>query len=152
MQTNLMPYITPSNAGPTVQAYGDTLLFLATGKQTGGRYTAFIDITPPGGGPPPHFHKNEDELFFVIEGRMNFLVEGRWNEVGAGGHVFAPRHSVHTFKNIGDRPSRMLIHTTPSGFEDFFTRSAEEFARPGSPDMEKLVRIAAEHGIHFVQP
>jgi hypothetical protein len=62
-----------------------------------------------------------------------------------------PRGVVHTFKNVGDEPSRMLIMTTPSGFENFFARCAEEFARPGGPDMSRILAIGAEHGIHFVQ-
>jgi hypothetical protein len=46
---------------------------------------------------------------------------------------------------------RMWILTTPSGFETFFSRCAAEFARPGGPDMPKVIGFSAEHGIHFVQ-
>jgi hypothetical protein len=41
---------------------------------------------------------------------------------------------------------------TPSGFETFFARCAEEYAKPGSPDMGRIAAISAEHGIHFVEP
>jgi hypothetical protein len=68
-----------------------------------------------------------------------------------GGTVFAARTSLHAFKNIGTTPLRMVIGTTPSGFEKFVRRCAEEFAQSGRPDMEKLIRIVGEHGIHFVQ-
>jgi len=43
----------------------------------------------------------------------------------------------------------MLIHTAPSGFETFFARCAEEFAKPNPPDMSRIVEISAEHGIHY---
>lgn len=46
----------------------------------------------------------------------------------------------------------MLIHTSPSGFENFFEEAAKEFAKSGGPDMNRAVSIAGEHGIHFVQP
>ena len=111
----------------------------------------WTEITPPGGGPPPHYHLNEDETFHVIEGRVAFLLNGDWNEVGSGGTAFMPRGIVHTFKNVGDQPSRMLNMTTPSGFEKFFARCADEFAKPGEPDMSRIVEIGVEHGIHFVQ-
>jgi hypothetical protein len=62
-----------------------------------------------------------------------------------------PRGVVHTFKNVGDRPSRVLIMTTSSGFEKFFARCAEEFAKPGGPNMPRIIEIGVEHGIHFVQ-
>jgi hypothetical protein len=45
----------------------------------------------------------------------------------------------------------MLISTTPAGFDVFFARCAEEFAKPGGPDMPHVMDIAAEHGIHFVK-
>jgi hypothetical protein len=58
---------------------------------------------------------------------------------------------VHAFKNVGDKPSRMLVSTSPGGFETFFSRCAEEFASPDGPDMERIVEISAEHGIHYVE-
>jgi mannose-6-phosphate isomerase-like protein (cupin superfamily) len=91
-------------------------------------------------------------LFYVINGRVGFLVNDNWHEAGAGGTAFMPRGLVHTFKNVGDQPSRMLIMTMPSGIEKFFERCAEEFAKPGEPlEMARLAAIGAEHGIHFVQ-
>jgi hypothetical protein len=109
------------------------------------------EVTPPGGGPPPHYHLKDEEIFHVIEGRVEFLVDGQWQEVGPGGCAFMPRGSVHTFKNVGDQPSRMVIATMPSGFENFFARCAKEFAKPGGPDMSRIIEIGVEHGIHFVQ-
>jgi hypothetical protein len=44
----------------------------------------------------------------------------------------------------------MLLHTTPSGFDVFFERCAAEFQKPAGPDMETILKISAEHGIHFV--
>jgi hypothetical protein len=78
-------------------------------------------------------------------------LNGEWNEVGPGGSAFMPRGIVHTFKNIGDHPSRMLIATAPSGFERFFARCAEEFAKQDAPDMSRIIQIGIEHSIHFVK-
>ena len=99
-------------------------------------------------GPPLHYHENEDELFLVQEGRAGFFYDDQWHEVGRGGVVFMPRKVIHTIKNIGDTPSRMLIQTHPAGFETFFARRAQEFAKPGGPDMQRIVAISAEQGIH----
>jgi len=149
---NPAPSVTVARAATakTLHAFGDQLTLLTSGAETGGKYAAALAVTPPGGGPPPHYHENEDELFYVIEGRVSFFNHGEWHETGPGDYVFAPRNSVHTFKNVGDTPSRMLIHVSPAGFENFFAKCADEFAKGGAPDMEKLVAIAAEHGIYFV--
>jgi quercetin dioxygenase-like cupin family protein len=143
--------IIPDSRGQVLRAFGDEVTIKLTGEQTGGKFTLWINITPPGGGPPPHYHLDEDELFMVREGTLRFFANDQWTQVGPGGVVFAPRRTVHTFRNVGDSPSRMTILTQPSGFEVFFARCAEEFKRPGGPDMERIVAISAEHGIHFVE-
>jgi quercetin dioxygenase-like cupin family protein len=126
-------------------------MILLDGESTGGKLTMWTEVTPPGGGPPPHYHAIEDEIFHVLEGHVAFLVNGDWQEVGPGGAAFMPRGVVHTFKNVGEQPSRMLITTTPSGIENFFARCAEEFAKTGGPDMSRIMEIGMEHGIHFLQ-
>jgi quercetin dioxygenase-like cupin family protein len=133
-----------------LHAFGEEVRILLDGEGTGGRLTMWTEITPPGGGPPPHHHVNEDEAFHVLEGRVAFLSGGEWHEVGPAGCAYMPRGAVHTFKNVGDQPSRMLISTTPAGIEKFFARCAEEFAKAGGPDMARIVQIGAEHGIHFL--
>lgn len=145
------PAVIRQHEGRTLNAFGEEVTILLDGERTDGKLTMWTGITPPGGGPPPHYHSNEDETFYVLEGRVGFLVNGEWHEVGPGDSAFMPRGVVHTFKNVGDRPCRMLITTTPSGFEKFFARCAEEFARSAKPDMSRLIEIGAEHGIHFVQ-
>ena len=61
-----------------------------------------------------------------------------------------PRGSVHSFRNPNDEPLHMLIQTLPGGFENFFADCAEEFARGGPPDMDKIVEISARYGIYYV--
>lgn len=80
---------------------------------------------------------------------MEFLQQGEWTEVPPGTSVFMPRGTVHAFRNVDDTPLKQLIHTAPSGFENFFTRCAAEFAREGGGDMAAIAEIGAEHGIHF---
>ena len=150
MNAELLPAIVPAGTGRVLHAFGEEITLHLTGKETNGQLTTWTETTPPGGGPPPHYHENEDEYFVVLEGRVGFLQNDQWTEVGSGGAVFMPRKVIHAFKNLGDQPSRMLITTTPSGFEDFFARCAGEFAREKGPDMERIMSISAEHGIHFV--
>jgi len=134
-----------------LRAFGEEVTILLDGEHTAANLTMWTEVTPPGGGPPPHYHLNEEELFYVISGRVGFLLNDNWHEVDPGGTAFMPRGVVHTFKNVGDQPSRMLIMTMPSGIEKLFERCAEAFAKPGEPpELAQLVDIGAEHGIHFV--
>lgn len=151
LTNHAQPVLVPENGGTVLNAFGDQVNVLLASRQTQGAFTLFTTITQPGGGPPLHYHLNEDELFMVLEGRISYFVEGRWTEMGPGGVVFAPRGSVHTFRNVGDKPCRQCTMTTPSGFEIFFARCAAEFAKAGGPDMNRIMEISAEHGIHYVK-
>lgn len=146
----LAPIVTLPNEAKTLHAFGDEIHVHLGGAETGGQHTVFTDLTPPGGGPPPHYHTDEDEWFLPLEGRVEFLLNGEWQEVPMGSVVFVPRRTVHTFRNCGDTTLKMLTHTSPAGMEIFFERCAAEFAKPGPPNMERIIEISAEHGIHFV--
>ncbi len=144
--------VTLPTEGRVVRAFGEEVRYLLTGAETGGELTQWIETTPPGVGPPPHYHEREDETFLVLEGRVEFFRNDVWTEVPVGTSVYMPRHEVHAFRNCGSTPLKMLISTMPSGFEVFFSRCAEVFAEPGEPDMARLLAISAEHGIHFMPP
>ena len=146
----LSPCIVPPSGGTVFRAFGEEVTVHLSGKDTDGQFTMWTEVTPPGGGPPPHYHLNDDEWFFPLEGRVEFFKDNSWTEVPMGTTVFMPKGVVHAFRNPGDTPLKMLIHTTPSGFETFFARCAEEFSKPGPPDMARIIEISAEHGIHFV--
>ena len=145
-----IPVIAPPGQGRIVRAFGEEVEFVLTGEQTGDRFTQWIETTPPGIGPPPHYHTLEDENFYVIEGSVEFFHAGVWTAAVPGTAVFMPKGEVHAFRNSGSTPLKMLITTVPSGFETFFTQCAEEFAKPGAPDMARITEIASKHGIHFV--
>ncbi|MHA3773911.1 cupin domain-containing protein [Verrucomicrobiota bacterium sgz303538] len=146
----LSPCIVPPAAGTVIRAFGEEVTILLGGKDTDGQFTMWTEVTPPGGGPPPHYHLNEDEWFFPMEGRVEFFKDNSWTEVPMGTAVFMPKGVAHAFRNPGEKPLKMLIHSTPSGFETFFARCAEEFTKSSPPDMARIIEISAEHGIHFV--
>lgn len=54
-------------------------------------------------------------------------------------------------KLAGEMPSRHWIITTPSGFEAFFSRCADGFAKASPPDMRRIAEIFDEHGITLLE-
>lgn len=144
------PSVVPAANSRTLHAFGETVIIHLAGEQTNGQLALWTEIVPPGGGPPPHVHLNEDEWFLVQEGSFEFLVNGQWQRLEAGGSAFLPKNSVHTFKNTGNTQGRLVVSTSPAGFETFFSRCAEVFNQPEGPDMARITEIAADHGIHFV--
>ena len=144
------PAIVHADQAQVLNAFGVEIAFLLTAESTGGAMTAGFSTVPPGAGPPPHVHADEDETFIVVEGRFAFLADGQWTEAGPGAVVHLPRGSVHTFRNVGDVPGKKWVITTPGGFERFYAGAAELCAAPGGPDPARVVALAAQHGITFV--
>jgi quercetin dioxygenase-like cupin family protein len=142
--------LTTPGSREVFHALGDQLTVLLSGEQTGGAFTMVEISTPPGGGPPPHCHANEDEWFYILEGCIELWKDGIWTEVPAGTAVFLPRHIPHTYRNCGDTPLRMIVHAAPAGFEVFFAELAAVCAAPGGPDMQVVNEVAGRHGISFI--
>jgi mannose-6-phosphate isomerase-like protein (cupin superfamily) len=136
-----------ANEGRTFFRGAHSVVILLDGKQTGEKFTTLLNLTPPGGGPGPHYHEREDEWFYIIEGRVSFFLNGTWTDLFPGDCVYSPRGSVHGFKNNTDQPVRVYINFTPAGIEEFFAEAAEEWAQP-EPNMNRLTNIAEKYGLH----
>lgn len=62
-----------------------------------------------------------------------------------------PRGAPHTFRVVGDRPSRHLVILTPGGFEGFFAEMAEgQFAIPAQ--IEQVIEAGARYHMTFTGP
>ncbi|KAG9239867.1 hypothetical protein BJ878DRAFT_546915 [Calycina marina] len=61
---------------------------------------------------PPHWHKNHDEHFSVLEGRLEFTLDGKEMIIKAGDpETFVPRRKVHQVK--GFKGERLVFRERP---------------------------------------
>jgi mannose-6-phosphate isomerase-like protein (cupin superfamily) len=100
-----------------------TILVRVPADTTGGAFTLFEEV-PPLVDTPLHIHEVEDELFYVLEGEHVFRVGERELPAAPGGIVFAPRSVPHAQQRVVPGKGRLLILTSPGGFEGFFRRLA----------------------------
>lgn len=135
----------PSTGGGTYWGPGDLYRFLVTGAETGGAYFAMEAYVPPGGGPPLHIHRNEDETFYVLVGRCDFRLGDETITAGAGDFVNIPRGEVHAFHNAGSAPARLILTFTPAGIERFFEETLERALDPTQPPPDNIDAVAARY-------
>jgi quercetin dioxygenase-like cupin family protein len=144
--------------GRTIGIVGDIYRFLATSEETGGRYSMFEATVLPGGGPPPHIHRREDETFYVLEGEITFQVGDERRVAKSGTFVHMPIGILHAFKNETSQPAKMLISFAPAGLEEMFFEVGKDLAEGETPDepspeeIKKLLEAADRFGIEYELP
>ncbi|MGQ1887848.1 quercetin 2,3-dioxygenase [Serratia marcescens] len=109
--------------------HGDTYTLKLSQTDTGGRFSLIEATVPPGGGPPMHIHKNEDEIFYVLHGELDVTAGQEHYKARSGDLVFIPKNIPHCFRNNGLHAAKQLLIFTPAGFEEFFA----EAGTPASP-------------------
>ncbi len=97
-------------------------------------------------GPPPHSHA-WDEIEYVIEGEVEFLVGERWTRGGPGTVQLLPRGVAHAVR-IPTGTARILMITLGAPYAGF-AREVAALGVAGYPDPATLLEIAARHGLRL---
>jgi len=111
-------------------------LFKADGSETARQYSiSEWWIEPNTQGPGAHSHP-EDDVFYVLEGTMSFLLGERWVDAPQGSFVLAPGGMTHDFENRGTVRAGALNFSAPGDFEQHMPGIAQWFAEnpPGEAD------------------
>ena len=76
---------------------GMPLRFLCDSRETGERWSLFDEDIPFGMGPPPHRH-DWDEAYYVLDGEVDFEIDGKSVTIVAGDFARLPAKTNHGFK------------------------------------------------------
>ena len=105
-----------------------------------------------GGGPPRHFHYDQDEWFYSLAGDYVVEIGGRRYELSTGDSILGPRRVPHAFAFAGGSPGRLLVGFTPAGrMEEFFREQQKRRAFFGTGTAEDRARLR-DFGIENVGP
>jgi mannose-6-phosphate isomerase-like protein (cupin superfamily) len=110
---------------PTVRiverlTFGDVTVLVRVASES----MSVFEEVPPMVDTPAHVHSREDELFLSLEGDHIIELGGEEHRIGPGESVFAPRGVPHAQRRVVAGEGRLLIVTTPGGFEGFFRELA----------------------------
>ena len=127
--------------------------YVALASDTNGMYSLVEVVILPGEGSPPHTHLNEDEGFYVLEGKFKVWLANREPvELDPGDHAFGPRNIEHYFRNVGETTGRLLLIFTPGGYERYFIELAQARADGGADLSEKVKAIDKKYGTIINRP
>lgn len=122
---------------PAVYASGDLYTFYTTTRESSGDFNFFDFFLPVNGGPPPHFHPKEDEIWYITDGAIRFNLGNSGEKslvLPKGTTIFGPINRIHGYRNddstvlFSDIPgvpgARTLSMTTPGSLDLFFDAAA----------------------------
>ncbi|MGE5274926.1 MAG: quercetin 2,3-dioxygenase [Verrucomicrobiota bacterium] len=130
---------------------------LVDGEASGGTI-AVVEVEGRRGDMPPlHVHRREDEIFYVLDGRLSLHRPGGSIELGPGQAAFAPRDVAHVYR-VESETARWLAIATPAGFDSFVREVGEPAPEDVLPpegrvhDPARIAEIGARYGIELLEP
>ena len=89
-------------------------------SETLGRFSIMESKAQPGAAPPMHLHRDEEEVFHILQGELDFSVAGIETTLKAGDMMRIPAGMPHAWRNRTDHVALMIVMFAPGGPEKIF--------------------------------
>lgn len=129
--------------------------------------SSFEVVVPPGFDVGAHVHARGQEVFYVVEGKIDVLAfepvdrsRPDWHEWesasgrrflhgGAGAFLFVPENTPHAFANTTNKPAKMFFQSSvPGGHENYFEELSKLLRRSdGNPDPKEVAELRRRYDI-----
>ena len=106
-------FVIAGDVEPEVLEWGQ-LRWLSNPPSTGAKDLTVINVTlQPGKGHDFHKHPDQEELIYVVAGRVEQWVEREKRVLGPGDSAFLPADTVHASFNVGDADANIVAILGP---------------------------------------
>ncbi len=104
---------------------------------------------PPGTFVPPHIHPTQDEFIYMLEGRLDLVLDGQESHALPGDLIKLPRNIPHGLFNKSDAPMKCLFWVAPTGrlYDLFWAIHSMKEQNPA-----EVVALSARYEIDFLPP
>ncbi|MDB5249846.1 MAG: cupin [Segetibacter sp.] len=132
--------------------FNDDIFFCkVSSKDTDGHIYVYESTRVKKGGPGLHYHHEQDEWWYVLQGEFLIKVGNETYEAKAGDSVFGPRKVPHAFAKISEGDGKLLMLFQPAGkMEEFFkVISTGALSKMSN---EERTNFSRAHGMEAVGP
>ena len=155
MQTTTL--IRGRDEGDATWFFNALMTTVASTAETGGAYSLTEHLATAASNPPMHVQVDEDEAFYILDGEVEFEVDGQVVLAKPGDFAFVARGAAHTFRVLTDTARYLVICSgkPADNLEEFFlgmgTPATERrLPEPAAPDESRLVELCARTGIQLL--
>ncbi len=147
-----LPTILRPGEGRSVKIGAKTrCTFKVTSEDTQGHFGLFEYVMAADAeGARPHLHKRLTEMFYVVEGEVELLLEQRRVMASPGTFMRVPQGTPHGFSNPGSRRSKLLILFCPADSREGYFEGLAELTRDGRQPTQELVELMRKFDQYLV--
>jgi quercetin dioxygenase-like cupin family protein len=106
-----------------------------------------LTVQPGSNVPPPHSHSNNEEIVYVLQGKLRYTVGSDTRDLAPGESMHTPKGTTHAFSNPFDSVARALIILSPDIGAQYFKDVAAVVNAGGPPDKAALVAVMSRYGL-----
>jgi mannose-6-phosphate isomerase-like protein (cupin superfamily) len=112
-----------------------------------------VEYEAPAGapGPPPHIHRGNEEAFYILEGEVDFMLDGMTTRLTKGGFVLVPTGAPHTFVNAGSGRARWVGVFAPGHYRQLVEELGALLPADGPPDSDEVAALFARYDTEVVE-
>ena len=131
-------------AGIILDFHDVRMEFVVTATESfGALHQMLVTYRPHSDPPPSHLHPAQDETFELLDGGIEFVVDGVRSRHRAPAVVEVPAGAVHELRNPLDEPATVLWSTRPALRTGQFLLAVH--AAQSAGDLDALVVVMAEY-------
>jgi quercetin dioxygenase-like cupin family protein len=136
-------------------AGGTTWDVVLGGEQTGGGIALLDQVGARGDVTPLHLHRDEAEVFYVLDGSIAAWTGDVRHEASAGDALWLPPGQAHAL-GVTSETARILTLTVAATFADFVRAAGVPVDRDVPTawefDLGRIMAAAEPHGIEILGP
>jgi uncharacterized cupin superfamily protein len=145
------PYIVRHTEGKCIQLAGSKVWVIEDGTKTRNELSVVeSEVLPSSITPPPHVHHAHEEIFYVLDGELEFFVDGNAVRLTRGDTITVPIGVAHTFRNTTDTPARFLTTFTPYQYVHYFEDIAE-LVKQGNLNPKTIGEVMKKYNTEVVR-
>ena len=137
----------PPRGGLSYDWENDNIFIKVSAAESGGAYTLVEDNLKASFALGLHMHETHAETFYVLEGRIDFHINGAWQTAEPGACVHVPPKVPHAARvTPGEEAARMLMIFQPAGFDQFLAEMAS-LSEADFADETRMAELNARYDI-----
>ena len=142
----------PPGGGTSYEWSADHTFVKVSAADTGGQYTLMEDNLKANFALGLHLHRYHAETFYILEGYIDFFIDGDWITAAPNACIHIPPGIEHACCLAdGCVSGRMLMIYQPSGF-DGYLEELNAMSKADLEDTERMDALNAKYDIVNIGP